>query len=142
MFVAIKDQLFTNTPGPRKLSSNNLARTAYFACNSSDIESSARTGHQLTGTLVVFVTRPSMMSGAHFKGNVDQAIKDPAIGNAIFEALEFSRKNPKGNYPPDFGGSPGSGGGPISPLDPQDPTAPAGGLDASAVFNTDLLKDI
>jgi hypothetical protein len=142
MFVAIKDQLFTNTPGPRRLSSNNLAKIAYFACASNDIESSARSGHQLVGTLVVFVTRPSMMSGAHFKGNVDQAIKDPAIGNAIFEALAFSRKNTKGNNPPDFGGNPGSGGGPVSPLDPLVPPAPTGGQDASAGFNTDLLKDI
>jgi hypothetical protein len=142
MFVAMKDQLFTNTPGPRIITSNNLERIAYFACNSNDIESSARAGHQLTGTLVVFVTRPSMMSGTHFKGNVDQAIKDPAIGNAIFEALEFSRKNPIGHNPPTFAGNSGSGGGHVSTLDPQDPTTQTGGLDASAGFNTDLLKDI
>jgi hypothetical protein len=142
MFVAIKDQLFTNASGPRRMSSNNLARIAYFACTSNDLESSARTGHQLSGTLVVFATRPSMMSGAHFKGSVDQAIKDPAIGNAIFEGLEVSRKNLKGNNPPNFDGDPDSGGGPVLPLGPQDPTAPTGGQDASAGFNKDLLKDI
>jgi hypothetical protein len=142
MFVAIKDQLFTNASGPRRMSSNNLDRIAYFACTSNDLETSARTGHPLTGTLVVFVTRPSMMSGAHFKGNVDQAFKDPAIGNAIFEALEVSRKNPKGDIPPNSGGTPNSGEGPVLPLGTQDPTAPTGGHDASAGFNTDLLKDI
>lgn len=142
VFVAIKNQVFAKNSNTRALTSNNLSKIAYFSCSTVDLVAAARNGSQLQGALVVFSTRPSIMSGSHFKGNVDDAIKNQAIKQAISEALEANRNRPE-DPPSDIGGGPsGFGGGPTAPVSPLTPIDSIDAQGSSAEFDSDLLKDI